>query len=214
MALEQAGTGRAVVDAIVEKARALGIGLHSVVVDLGSGSGEMLGRMSFSLSAGAVGIDLSVAAADFAAHRFPSLTWVVANADRRLPILDQSVDLVLSVFGRRNPAQCARVLKPGGSLIVALPGEDDLIELRMLVQGAGISSDRSDAMIAAHQAAFTVIDRVNIRDTIEMDRGGLLLLLRGTYRGARFAQTPRVDSITRTHVTLSSDLVTLTRVHD
>ena len=44
-----------------------------------------------------------------------------ANADRRLPLLDASVHLVLSLNGRRNPDECARVLVPGGTLIVGVP---------------------------------------------------------------------------------------------
>ena len=39
-------------------------------------------------------------AATYAARRHPSLWWIVANADRRLPVLDASVDLVLSVLDR------------------------------------------------------------------------------------------------------------------
>ena len=87
---------------------------NAVVVDLGSGSGEMLGSLSTRQPISAIGIDLSMAAIGFAARRFPALTWVVANADRRLPLQDGSVDIVLSINGRRNPSECARVLTATG----------------------------------------------------------------------------------------------------
>ena len=85
--------------------------------------------------AGAVGIDLSVAAADYAARHHPGITWVVANADRGLPLLESSTDLVLSIHARRNPGECARILRPGGQLLVAVPAENDLLELRTALQG-------------------------------------------------------------------------------
>ncbi len=157
-ALEQSGIGRAVIDAVVQTTTALELPSDAIAVDLGSGSGEMLGRLWSERSISGIGIDLSVAAVEFAARRLPSLTWVVANADRRLPLQDNSVDLVLSIHGRRNPSECARVLKTTGALIVVLPAPDDLLELRTLVQGQGVERDRIDAMLREHQEIFTVAE--------------------------------------------------------
>ena len=83
------------------------------------------------------------AAIERAARHFPDRIWVVANADRRLPLLDRSVDLALSIYGRRNPAEVARVLAAAGYLLVAVPAADDLIELRELVQGRRFERDRA-----------------------------------------------------------------------
>jgi 23S rRNA (guanine745-N1)-methyltransferase len=171
----------------------------------------MLGRLWSERSISGIGIDLSVAAIEFAARRLPSLTWVVANADRRLPLQDNSVDLVLSIHGRRNPTECARVLKATGALIVVLPAPDDLLELRTLVQGQGVERDRIDAMLREHQEAFTVLRRVDVRETIEVERQTLLNLLQGTYRGARVSSAARVRALERTPVTFSSHLVALRR---
>jgi hypothetical protein len=63
----------------------------AVVADLGSGGGELLGRIYDRVEAAGVGIDLSAAAAEVAARRYPHLWWVVANADRRLPLLRSSI---------------------------------------------------------------------------------------------------------------------------
>src|SRR5690606_6437764 len=112
--LVSAGVGRALFDAVAARASALELGACPVVADLGSGTGDALGALASVRPLNGVGIDLSVAAAGHAARRFPSLTWVVANADRRLPLLDRSVQLILSLNARRNPAECARVLEPGG----------------------------------------------------------------------------------------------------
>src|SRR6188768_3558122 len=129
-ALEQAGVGHAIVNAVVHTTTALLLPAEAIVIDLGSGSGEMLGGLAKARPISGIGIDLSVAAIELAARRFPSLTWVVANADRRLPLQDDSVNVVLSIHGRRNPSECARLLRASGVLIAVLPAPDDLVELR------------------------------------------------------------------------------------
>jgi 23S rRNA (guanine745-N1)-methyltransferase len=178
-------------------------------VDLGCGSGDALAALTEGRDATGLGIDLSTAAVEGAARRFPNRTWVVANADRRLPLLDASVDLVLSLHGRRNPPEVARVLTSTGYLLVAVPAADDLIELRQLVQGSRVERDRSDAVLAEHESTFELIDRSVIRETVDLERASLLDLLHGTYRGARRAAAERVAALTRLSITLASELFVL-----
>jgi len=205
-ALEQAGIGRALTDALSQKLRALNLPRDGIAIELGAGSGEVLGRLCTDLSLHGIGIDLSSAAADLAARRAPALTWIVANADRRLPLQDASVHLVLSVYGRRNPPECARVLAEGGSLIVAIPAPDDLIELRTVVQGQAVERDRVEAMLEEHHAYFTLSDRFTVRERLSLPPDALLNLLRGTYRGARFRLANRVEGIGEMNVTMASEI--------
>jgi 23S rRNA (guanine745-N1)-methyltransferase len=205
-ALEALGVGRALIDALALRLRALNLPGDAIAVDLGSGTGEVLGQLCKDLSLGGIGIDLSPAAADMAARRFSSLAWIVANADRRLPLQDKSVDVVLSVYGRRNPAECARVLTKGGTLMVALPAPDDLIELRASVQGEPVERDRVEAMLEEHHAHFTPTDRFTVRERMTLPREALLNLLRGTYRGARFTLADRVEGIGEMQVTMASEI--------
>jgi 23S rRNA (guanine745-N1)-methyltransferase len=207
--LLDAGVGRAAIEAIVEvglKAEAVG---PLVAADLGCGSGELLGALAAAREVCGVGIDLSTAAVDAAARRFPDQTWVVANADRRLPLLDASVHVVVSLNGRRNPEECARVLAPGGRLIVAVPAPDDLIELRAQVQGEGVPRERADAVVAEHAERFDVVERRTVRTRHRLDGDALRDLLRGTYRGARLSAAPRVDDLDALEVTVSTDAVLL-----
>ena len=210
--LERAGVGRAIVDAVIHTTAALRPAADAIVVDLGSGTGEMLGGLSATRSISGIGIDLSVPAVEHASRRLPQLTWVVANADRRLPIQDSSVDVVLSIHGRRNPAECSRVLKPNGALIAVLPAPDDLIELRTVVQGEGIERDRIDAMLAEHAANFEVVERLPVREQLTLERDALLNLLHGTYRGARFKLSERIEAMQQMDVTLSSEMCVLRKV--
>lgn len=208
-ALLKGGVGRTLFEALAAQAATLDLGDEPVVVDLGCGSGDGLAAIARQRASTGIGIDLSTAAIERAARQFPDVTWVVANADRRLPVLDGSVDLVASIHGRRNPDEAARVLAPGHYLLIAVPAADDLIELRELVQGKRIEHDRSDAVLAEHQSRFEVIERSVIRETVELDRTALLDLLQGTYRGARLATAERVATLTRMRVTMASDVSVL-----
>lgn len=202
------GVGHAVIDAVVSTVRALATAKEPpVVVDLGSGSGETLGLLAGQRPVAAIGIDLSTAAAAHAARRFPAVTWVVANADRRLPLLDGSVDVLLSVHGRRNPVECCRVLEPGGRLVVAIPAADDLIELRELVQGEAVARNRVAQLVAEHDAGFEVVEQRAARRQHTLEADALRNLLRGTYRGERLSASPRVAALDRLTVTLASDIV-------
>ena len=141
----------------------------------------------------------------------PDVIWVVANADRRLPLLDGSVNVLLSIHARRNPSEAARVLAPGGTLIVAVPAPDDLLELRAFVQGEASARSRIEQVVAEHAPFFRVRDRFTIREHRRVDRDLLRLLLQTTYRGARKRVAARVEALESLEVTLASDVLELER---
>jgi 23S rRNA (guanine745-N1)-methyltransferase len=209
------GIGRSNLDTILEAVAARDLPAERpIVVDLGCGGGDALHMLSVRRSISGVGIDLSAHAADLAARRYPSLTWVVANADRQLPLLDGCVSLVMSVHARRNPAECRRVLAADGLLLVATPAADDLIELREAVQGERQERDRVTQLIADHAPGFTVVERRTVREIVDCDRSAIADLLRGTYRGERRSETTRVEQLDHLRVTLASDVVLFARADD
>ena len=200
-----AGVGAAIVDAIVRRAAALELEDGAAVVDIGSGAGETLASLARVRTITGIGIDLSAAAAQHAARRHPQLTWVVANADRRLPLVDQSISLILSVHARRHPVESARVLARGGHLLVAIPAPDDLVELRESAMGKRVERDRSDALRAEHEALFALVDRGAARERQRLDRDPLLDLLHTTYRGRRTSTADRIAALDKLEVTLATE---------
>jgi 23S rRNA (guanine745-N1)-methyltransferase len=204
------GVGASIVRGFVDLASRLAT-KGALVVDLGSGSGEVLASLAARTAIVGVGVDLSTAAAEHAARQFPELTWVVTNADRRVPLLDRSVDLVLSMHGRRNPEECARVLTHDGRVLVGMPAADDLVELRELVQGQRVTRQRTQAVVAEHESSFCVVEQIQLRERHQLDRDQLNDLLRGTYRGERNARTERLESIDALVVTLASDVLVMAR---
>ena len=202
-----AGIGRTLVEALRQRFALQRTTDDSVVADLGSGSGDALATCLANSSATGVGIDLSVAASRHAARRFPTLTWIVANADRRLPLIENRLSLLLSLHGRRNPAECARVLAPNGLLFVAVPAADDLIELRSVVQGKGVERSRVDALLNDHAGLFKPVEQFSSRERHMLRRESLLDLLQSTYRGARASARHTLESLPAMSVTVASDCV-------
>lgn len=205
------GVGQSVITEVVRCSKSVTVASDGVVADLGAGSGDALAAAASGRSWSGIGIDLSVAAARHAARRFPHLTWVVANADRRLPLVDGAVSFLISLHGRRNPFECARVLGVSGVLFVALPAPDDLIELRRVVQGAGVARSRIDAVLQEHEPFFRPVEQFTTRERHTLDQRALKDLLTGTYRGARKRAGPLVESLTAMDVTLASDCVVFER---
>jgi len=206
-----AGVGRSLVEAVRQRFASGKLPDDAAVADLGSGSGDALATCVASSTATGLGIDLSVAAGRHAARRFPALTWVIANADRGLPLTDNRMAFLMSLHARRNPAECARVLAPDGLLFVAVPAPDDLIELRSLVQGKAIERSRIEAVLNDHERLFKAIEQFSTRGHHQLGRESLLDLLHITYRGARTSTNARVAMLSSMDVTVASDCVVFQR---
>jgi 23S rRNA (guanine745-N1)-methyltransferase len=179
------------------------------VLDVGCGEGAFLGFLSAQCEVSAWGTDLSTPAIDLAARRQPQATWVIANADRRLPFADRSFDRITSLTARRNPEEFARLLIPGGRLAIALPGPDDLIELREAALGRGDRRERLDGALAELSPYFEVEGTRRIDWTATLDEEGIAALLAATYRGGRAGRAERAKELAGKAVSFSRDLAWL-----
>ncbi|MFC6671417.1 methyltransferase domain-containing protein [Marinobacterium aestuariivivens] len=107
------------------------------LLDLGCGEGYYSARLEQALLDSGIaaelnGLDISKPAVRAACQRSRSIRWLVASG-AEMPFADASFDAVSLLFSRLMPDELARVLKPGGLLLIAWPGEDHLIELRRLI---------------------------------------------------------------------------------
>ena len=188
-----------------------GVGGTVNILDIGCGEGSLLGSVQQVRPVDAHGIDISVPSIELAAKRFPEATWVVGNADRFLPWADGAFDLVTSVTSRRNSPECKRVLKPRGRVLLALPGPDDLIELREALLGRAVRRDRATAAIDELRPDLALVSRRSVPKTMSLDAAGVADVLRTTYRGARFQQRDRASALGPMDVTVAREILVFSR---
>ncbi|WP_374328912.1 putative RNA methyltransferase [Azonexus sp.] len=107
-------------------------------LDAGCGEGYYLRQLAAQADAtgqtpALLGLDISKWAVQAAAKaQRGTATWVVGS-NARLPVLPATLDRVLCLFGFPVYPEFARVLKPGGQLILIDAGPDHLRELREII---------------------------------------------------------------------------------
>jgi 23S rRNA (guanine745-N1)-methyltransferase len=146
-----------------EAERALGGGAGAAppgcALDLGAGTGWYLARVLDRLpERTGLALDLSKHALRRAARAHPRIAAVACDAWRPLPVRDSVAALVLSVFAPRNGPEIARVLGPGGALLVVTPTGRHLAEL---VERLGLLTvdERKEERLAATLDAHLDLER-------------------------------------------------------
>lgn len=210
-ALLDAGFGAALLDALTAAVAELSLPRGARALDLGCGDGHFLAAVCTRFGLEGFGIDLSVHAIERAAKRHAGLTWIVANADRRLPLLDGAFELALSVDGRRDRDEVARVLSANGTLVIAVPAADDLAELRRAVLGDAHATDRAERVDADLAPRFERVARRTARARVRLDRTGLEQLAAATYRCGRTSEREALRAIDVLEVTTSHEVLTFRR---
>ncbi len=190
--LHDQGVTEPLLHAIAEIVRATP---DDVVLDAGCGEGFYLGTLARQIGFDAHGVDISIPAIQSAARNYPECEWIVANADRFVPYADRAFWMVLSITARMNAGEFRRVLRDDGRLLVAVPGPDDLIELR------GAARDRSDRTIETFASDFTLADRRRVTTTADLDKTAVEDLLLSIYRPMRS------EPVEAMRVTFSLDLL-------
>jgi len=79
-----------------------------------------------------VGLDISKPAIHEAAKRNKDIAWIVGT-NRQPPLLENSVDIILCVFGFQSFDGFLTILKTGGKIILIEPGPEHLTELREII---------------------------------------------------------------------------------
>jgi len=104
-------------------------------VDAGCGEGyyfRALAAASHQNTLALLGVDISKWAVMAAARQDQRPNWVVGS-NANLPILSDTVDVILCMFGFPVYAEFSRVLKPGGILLQVDAGNNHLKELREII---------------------------------------------------------------------------------
>jgi 23S rRNA (guanine745-N1)-methyltransferase len=101
----------------------------TTVLDVGCGEGQHTRRL---VAPTVLGIDVAKPAVALAARAHREGSYAVASASD-VPLEPAAADVAVSVFGPLFPGELARVVRPGGTVVVAHPGPTHLESLRALV---------------------------------------------------------------------------------
>lgn len=107
------------------------------IVDAGCGEGYYTHRLYNELckkkiNCDITGIDISKHAVLSAAKKSKNIRWFVANSSQ-IPVSDNSLDCIISLFSPITAAEFSRCLKDNGVLIIASTGPNHLLELREIL---------------------------------------------------------------------------------
>ncbi|MEL6105207.1 MAG: putative RNA methyltransferase [Planctomycetota bacterium] len=186
--------------------------VSSPVLDLGCGEGTFGTSLFAGFEELYCGIDLSKRAIRLAARRSRDATWVLCNADRTLPAEDQSVGCVMSLFGRRPAEEIARVLSGDGLCVIAVPGEDDLFELREQVQRTGKRRNRWQAVAdTLTEVGLELVEQITWRNRVHLNAPAIADAMAMTYRAVRHSEQAKLQSIESMEVSLSAELLLMRR---
>jgi 23S rRNA (guanine745-N1)-methyltransferase len=153
-------------------------GPPGTLLDLGGGTGHHLGAVLDRLpDAVGVVLDSSRYAARRAARAHPRALAVVADTWARLPVRDGVLDRVLVVFAPRNGAEIARVLRPGGRLVVVTPAGDHLRELVGPLGLLRVDPDKAARLAAALEPHLEPVTSVSHRDRLALDHPAVATLV-------------------------------------
>ena len=167
-----AGVSRALTDAVLAGER------PRTLLDLGGGTGHHLaGVLERVPEAVGVVLDSSRYAARRAARAHPRALAVVADSWARWPVRDGVLDRVLVVFAPRNGPETARVLRPGGRLVVVTPAEEHLGELIGPLGLLRVDPDKATRLAAALEPHLEPGDRTAHREELLLGRAAVATLV-------------------------------------
>jgi 23S rRNA (guanine745-N1)-methyltransferase len=147
---------------------------RACVFEVGCGEGYYIGSIARELRSAAspktafVGMDLSKAATRLAGKRYRDVLFFVADVHRRIYLQSGSVSVLLDVFSPRNPAEFARVLEPGGCVLIVIPSESHLGSLRTKLGLLKIQADKERQVLERFTNDFSLVDRRELRYPLEL----------------------------------------------
>ncbi len=139
------------------------------------------GKLSF------IGLDISKDAIIQAAKRNKQISWLVGT-NRQPPVEEESVDIILCLFGFMSVDGFYKTVKSGGKIIVVDPGAEHLKELRQIIYPEIKKSDQL-CTLTTENTGFSLVHsellqfKVNIDNNAQINN--LLLMTPHFYRASK-----------------------------
>lgn len=162
---------------IADLAARLG-GPESRILDIGAGTGFYLSRVLDQLpEAVGIGLDVSKPAARRLAKAHERVAAVVADAWQGLPVRDDSMSAVLTVFAPRNAPEIRRVLAPGGAFLVVTPTSRHLGELIGPLDMIGVDERKDRRLDESLSGQFERVEQIPVEFTMTLRRDEVATLV-------------------------------------
>ncbi|MBE9568040.1 MAG: methyltransferase domain-containing protein [Proteobacteria bacterium] len=167
----------------------------TVFTALGELAGERASKGELSL----IGLDISKDAIIQATKRNRQTSWIVGT-NRQPPLLDNSVDIILCMFGFVSATGFEKVLKPGGKIVLVDPGIEHLKELREIIYPEVKKSAQSGSR-TTELPGFSSLKTEKLRFTTEISDvtqiNNLLLMTPHFYRASKAGReaASRLDTL-------------------
>lgn len=153
--------------------RKLTVGMDKpVILDAGCGEGYYTGRLQRTLcgsgtDAQVAGFDISKIAIRMAAKRYPGLELAVGSIFH-MPVVNCAADCLVSIFAPIVPEEFARVVKPGGTLVLAVAAPRHLYQLKEAVYEHPYENEIKDTSYKG----FILLERIPVRGEITLESAG------------------------------------------
>ena len=126
----ESGYYKPILDTLIQTATDLGV--EGPLLDVGCGEGYYASRLAAATGVELMGLDISKEAVRCAAAQYKGPLWVCATA-AHLPIEDQSIGMLTSLFALTLPEEFRRVLRNDGLFFQILAAEDHLLGLKSII---------------------------------------------------------------------------------
>jgi len=182
-------------DAIVAAVAKANTGPEQTVLDLGCGEGYYMQQLRVAFDKKAdqqkvseektstqtlklLGMDISKLAVRLAAKRKMDARLAVDSV-YNIPLFENRIDTAISVFSPISVEETARVLKPGGKLIMVGPGAEHLSGLTSLIYEQSLPHEGNTAGLEK-AAQFNLLEQLEIKQSIVVRGSDILDLLKMT----------------------------------
>lgn len=154
----------------------------AAILDAGCGEGYYLHQLMEALPfpSDGYGLDISKEAVRLGASRYKDACFLVGSIHQPLLFATSSLDVVLNVFAPRNPAEFARVLRPGGLALVVIPAEGHLAALHDALCLPRIDGDKERRAVADFEGSLVPSHAETIRYRRVLPPEDVLHLIRMT----------------------------------
>ncbi len=170
-------------DAIVAAVAKAASEPEQTVLDLGCGEGYYMQQLRIASATAStklklLGMDISKFAVRLAAKRKMDARLAVDSV-YNIPLFENRIDTAISVFSPISAEETARVLKPGGQLIMVGPGAEHLSGLTALIYEQSLPHGGNTAGLEK-ATQFNLLEQIEIKQTIVVTGSDILDLLKMT----------------------------------